>query len=171
MIIPIPVGPQPPPNYIQVSPSWARKVKTRLVLLGLILLVGSPVIAVAAIWWAFELSAAENAAMILVSGLCGLSGFFSMMVGGFALIGQSYVKRGWLNVTYAAGVWRASLVIWISCVFFGFLSGALFILLVGASVRRGGAFGMESIACLGMMVLPAVLSGMCFMLAIHKLRV
>lgn len=174
MIIPMPVGPQPPPQYVRVTLEWSRKVKRQLIVTGLLLVIVSVIIAALGIPWAFFLPTGGEVGTIMLAAFLGLSVFFSLMMGGISLIGQSYVKPGWLNWTYAQGVWRSGLVLWIFSILSGVASVFFFALTIAGAMYDGVdavRIDLETLSYLAMITLPAALSGIALLAVIRKLRV
>lgn len=168
-MIPIPV-PQPPPQYVPVSIEWSRKMKRQLMLTGLVLVVVSLAIGALGIPWLFFLSIGKEVGAIMLAGLLFVSVFFSFAVGALSLIGQSYIKNGWLNLTQARGLSRSSLVMWIFSTFSGVLSMAVLALTVAAVAAEGVRIDLGTFSCFIMVLLPAVLSGIAWITVIRKVR-
>lgn len=112
----------------------------------------------------------EGPGAILSVGLLGVSVFFSFAMGVLCLLGVSYIKNGWLNLTAAQGLWRSSLVMWIFSVIGGVLGAAVLALGTAAAARDGAAPGGATVLCFILTILPAAMCGAACTTVVWKIR-
>lgn len=173
-MIPVPVVPQPPARFVQVPPDRLRRVKSRSTLVGAALIPLSLVIGATGIPWAFGLPSSEDPLTFLVVGMMGVSSLFSLLVGALAFAGRSCVKAGWFNVTSGHNLRRAALIFWVGTVMTSGFGCALMALMVATSSNSAGyppvEFNLEILSYLGLLVLPAALSGAAWLVMLRTLR-
>lgn len=159
-MIPIPV-PQGPAQFVQASPETVRRIRSRSILVGLPLILLSPVILIAGIAWAFSLPTAVDVLNLFVVGMTGLSSLFLLLIGIAAFSSRSSVKTGALNVTHASGTRRGMLVFWIGSIFTTGLTWASMALIVASSANHSGrppiTFTPEILSFMAFVALPVIL--------------
>lgn len=168
-MIPIPV-PQPPPQYVPVSIEWSRKRRRQLGLTGSVLVLVSLAVAGAGIPLVFSLPDMGGVAEIMWVGFLAVSVFFSFAMGVLCLLGVSYIKNGWLNLTAAQGLWRSSLVVWIFSVIGGVLGAAVLALGAASAARDGAAPGVATALCFLATILPAAMCGAAWTTVVQRIR-
>ncbi|MCA1282666.1 hypothetical protein [Saccharopolyspora sp. 7B] len=103
-------------------------------------------------------------------GFLAVSVFFSFAMGVLCLLGVSYIKNGWLNLTAAQGLWRSSLVVWIFSVIGGVLGAAVLALGAASAARDGAAPGVATALCFLATILPAAMCGAAWTTVVQRIR-
>ncbi|MFR9729946.1 hypothetical protein ACL03H_12010 [Saccharopolyspora sp. MS10] len=110
-MIPIPTGPPPPPRLLPVSVEWERSRKLRLLIAGIALMTGSPVVVLVGMAWMFVLPAGGHPLAWIAVLMIGVSGLFSWLLGLCTLLGQRYFRGGTIDVAGARPLLRQSVVL------------------------------------------------------------
>ncbi|MFR9729949.1 hypothetical protein ACL03H_12025 [Saccharopolyspora sp. MS10] len=154
-----------------MSVEWARRMRRRLGLAGILLVTCSLVIAVLGIPWMFSLPVGRGAGTIMLAGFLFVSTFFSCGMGVLSLLGRSYLNSGWLNLTQAQGLRRSSLAVWIFSAIGGGLSTAALALASAAAARDGAQLGAETLFGFVVVLSPVALSGFAWCAVVRKILV
>lgn len=170
----IPVVPQPPHWFVQVPPEKIRSVRTWSTLVGLTSIPLSLIIGAVGFPWTFFLPTAYDPLTFVVAGMMAASSLFSLLIGALALAGRGCVKTGQLNVTSCRNLQRAAVMFWIGNFMTSGIGIAAMVLVVstsdGSSWHPPVEFSGETLAYLGLLVLPPILGGATWIMMRRTLR-
>ncbi|WP_406689624.1 hypothetical protein REH65_26765 [Saccharopolyspora sp. ID03-671] len=160
----IPVVPQPPEQFVLVPFDKLRSVRTRSTLIGLVMLPLAVLFGAVGMPWTLFGPTSEDPMTFIVVGMVGVSALFMLMIGAYALMGRSCVKKtGYLSVTACRNLRRVAAVYWGGTFMTTGLSYALVLLMVVTSSASSSGepigFNAETYSFLVFLGLPVVLGG------------
>lgn len=172
-MIPIPADPGPAPRFVPVSFEWERTRKLRLLLTGLVLVIGYPIIAVTGVVWTFFLPVAKVPLSLGVALAAGMSALFGWVLGLSILLSQSYFRGGFFDAAGSRVLVRQALVLCISVVVMNGVSQATLALIISTSAERSSgpiALDAELVCYLVFMTTPMVMAGIGWWLMFKSVR-
>ncbi|MBB5067371.1 hypothetical protein [Saccharopolyspora gloriosae] len=156
-----------------MSPEWERTKKLRLLLTGLALMIGYPIIAVVGVTWTFFLPVSENTLSIGVALTVGMFALFGWLLGLSVLLSQSYFRGGFFDVAGSRVLVRQALVLCIGTVVMNGFSEALLALIISTSADRSSGpivLDAELVLYLVFMAAPMFMAGIAWWLMFKSVR-